>query len=529
MFAYPCPFCQQRLLASPERAGQRTICPKCLNPIAIPSADSFEEEGRITVPELLGEPPPSTIFTDDPPSDEYDGMNLGLPHQDSFESILGDSGLPLPSDLPPRASVAEPRSSKPALALAATPAQSAAPHLGGLGTPGTAYEQQDTPISGPSMPTSHDNGTVVFQAGAPDSSDLAVELSTALSLRMKPPPEPPSDLRISTGTWLALTLAAIVLWMLSMVRAADETADQFLIAVAAIGLLQLVISYTWVAYLSGRKSTRRGLEALLPPVWLYRLIHPESSPGYRPFRFAFAGMLLLALAISGSSLRPAIQAFIGEPEVQYIAIPQPVNSPISRLRAAQSEGIDRRLVEALAEVARGLPAGGADDQDQGLAAELRSLRRHDNGEVRAAALLALKKCAGLNAVRGDVLEVLGNEQADLNERRAALDIAREYKDREIARAVVGCLGYRGFLDDTDRRAADTLRAIGPPEAEDALLEVFEDEDSLFRGVPTLLGEIGTAKSIERLRTIAQNSASRDIRTQALKTIEKIESRPNLPK
>ena len=39
MFGYPCPICNQRLLASPERVGQRTICPKCLKPIVIPRSN----------------------------------------------------------------------------------------------------------------------------------------------------------------------------------------------------------------------------------------------------------------------------------------------------------------------------------------------------------------------------------------------------------------------------------------------------------------------------------------------------------
>ena len=40
MFAYPCPSCHQRLLAPAERAGQRTICPKCLKPLTVPTSDA---------------------------------------------------------------------------------------------------------------------------------------------------------------------------------------------------------------------------------------------------------------------------------------------------------------------------------------------------------------------------------------------------------------------------------------------------------------------------------------------------------
>src|SRR5205809_5182809 len=94
MFAYPCPSCQQRLQASPERVGQRTICPKCLQPIVIPRAEAPVESGRVKVPaEMLGDSP-STIFVEDLPhdDDQADGMNLSLPFEDDeFEGFLNDS------------------------------------------------------------------------------------------------------------------------------------------------------------------------------------------------------------------------------------------------------------------------------------------------------------------------------------------------------------------------------------------------------------------------------------------------------
>src|SRR5262249_38797215 len=107
MFAYPCPFCQQRLLASPERVGQRTICPKCLKPIVIPRPEGAPvEEGRVVVTELVGDSP-STIFVDDLPedsNDNADGMDLSIPEeQDEFTGFVNDSGQLLPAldNLPP--------------------------------------------------------------------------------------------------------------------------------------------------------------------------------------------------------------------------------------------------------------------------------------------------------------------------------------------------------------------------------------------------------------------------------------------
>src|SRR5437764_9524001 len=58
MFAYPCPFCAQRLLAAPERAGQRTICPKCLKPIVIPRPDAVSAAAEAAAAGVAADPPP---------------------------------------------------------------------------------------------------------------------------------------------------------------------------------------------------------------------------------------------------------------------------------------------------------------------------------------------------------------------------------------------------------------------------------------------------------------------------------------
>jgi hypothetical protein len=423
----------------------------------------------------------------------------------------------------------------PVMAMAASGVMPAAasPHLSGLGASPTAFTPQDTPMprTTPVPPAPKDNGVVVFQANTEESADIAAELTAALTMRMKPPPEPPSDLRFSTGAWLGLTATGVSLWMVSMMQAKGEEADRLLSYVGAIGVLEIIISYVWVAYLSGRKNARRGFEALLPPVWIYRLANPcENTPGYRPLRFAVAGLLLIAVALFGGQLRPAVQQITGEPEPLAPELPKPINSPLSRLKDAESEGINRPLTDALSDLAKDPAAFTATEAEKPLLlAELRRLRTHDSGEVRATALFALKKWAGLEAVKEDVLSVLRTKHAENHERRAALDIAREYKDRDITRAVALCLGYRGFLDDTDRRAADTLRAIGPPEAEDALLELFEDEELLLRGLPAVLADIGGPKSIARLRTIAQTSVSKEVRTEAVKTADKIAARLGLEK
>lgn len=543
MFAYPCPSCQQRLQATPERVGQRTICPKCLKPIVIPGADGASAtEGRVQMPEMIGDSP-STIFVDDfaQAHDDADGMDLSLPDDAEEFTVFANDSAPIeelallqPAPLEMPLPIAESQHvgtftpSAMSLAAAGVVTSTATPHLGGIGA---ATVAADTPMPGPVTPrfATRENEVVVFQAQ--ESLDRVSELATDLTMRMKPPPEPPSDLRISTGAWLAMTATGMSLWLLSMMRENDEPARTLLKGVLGLGLLEIVISYIWVSYIGGRRDFHRGLQALLPPVWLYRLANPcENTPGFRPLRFMVAGLLLIALSLFGSQLRPAVQSLTGQPDSHTVEIPKPLNSPLARLQDAQNGTLIRPITEALHEIATDKASFDATPEETPLLlAELRRLRKHENDEVRGAALIALKKWTGLEAVKADVLDVLRNRTAKTGERRAALDVAREYKDREITRAVARCLEYRNLLDDTDTRAAATLRAIGPPEAEDALLELFEDEDMLLRGVPSLLAEIGGAKSVEKLRKLAETSPSNDVRVEATRTADKIALRLGVKK
>lgn len=546
MFAYPCPFCQQRLLASPERVGQRTICPKCMKPIVIPRPDGTPiEEGRVTVPQLLGDSP-STIFVDEhhEEKDEADAMDLSLPPEhEEFSGFVNDSAELLPplEDAPPPAPLEVPSPvassdhvgsftpSAMAMAAAGVVQSTAAPQISGVGAAYALAPETPRPDIATPPPRARDHGVVMFQPSTGESADIAAELTAALTMRMKPPPEPPSDLRLSTGAWLALTAGGLSLWLLSMMGHADVTAEKLLIAVAAIGVLEVIVSYIWVAYLSGRKSTQRGLEALLPPVWLARMAYPASNnPGYRPLRFAVAGSLLILLASLGDRLRPVVQRVTGEPETATVPIPPPVHSPLARLKASQTEGTNRHITEALTELAtEATTFTSTPAETRELLAEIRRLRNHENGEVRGAALIALKKWAGLDAVKPDVIKVLRQRSAETHERRAALDLAREFKDRDVTRAVALCLGHPSFGEDTDRRAADTLRAIGPPEAEEALLELFENDDLRLRGLSELLAELGGPTAIERLRQIAAMTSDNELREDAQRTADKIAARPDI--
>lgn len=64
MFAYPCPACPHTLLAPVERAGQRTVCPNCLTPLAVPHPAGGPTGVFGPTPSCIETPPPpDTVLT----------------------------------------------------------------------------------------------------------------------------------------------------------------------------------------------------------------------------------------------------------------------------------------------------------------------------------------------------------------------------------------------------------------------------------------------------------------------------------
>ncbi len=91
MFPYSCPFCSQRLLALPDRVGQRTICPKCLRPLTIPRPDHAGDDPDHDPTIDLDAPPPPR-----PAENGY----AARPHDDPAEVSLSTALPPEePEDL----------------------------------------------------------------------------------------------------------------------------------------------------------------------------------------------------------------------------------------------------------------------------------------------------------------------------------------------------------------------------------------------------------------------------------------------
>lgn len=421
MFPYPCPSCSQRLLASPERVGQRTICPKCLRPLTIPTPESA-----------------AALAPD---------VDLAAPMPES-EHALFDPPTPQPrSAVTPNAGLATRRPAAPA-------------------------------------------GTVVL--APPHELDVATELTATISMRMKPPPDPPADLQLSTGAWLLLTAVGLGLWFVGL------TAEPEMFSyVAIIGALLAAVGYVWAVYLTGRHDWVRGLATLFPPVAVWRLVQPFGDNGHRPLRFVLTGLLLLGLAYLGPLARSGAGPLFTVLDPVRVDTPSPPSSPVDRLRAAAEQRQPDALVGELVTLARPEKLNEATDEVKAeTILELRRLTRHDRVEVRVATLPALALWSPADA-REPVLAALRSSEPV--ERKRALSLADRWPDEEMARAVAARLG-----DSQEQALAeDAILAIGAP-AEAALLPLLKSEDKWFLlQVIELLGKVGGPQSLEALTEMSK--------------------------
>lgn len=419
MFPYPCPSCSQRLLASPERVGQRTICPKCLRPLTIPTPEAAAALGP--------------------------DVDLAAPTGGHDHALIEHAAPePVRSSAAPNAHLAT-RRSAPA------------------------------PVA----------GTVVM--GAANEVDVASELSAAISMRMKPPPDPPADLQLSTGAWLLLTAIGLGLWFVGF--AAEPEMFSY---VAIIGALLAAVGYVWAVYLAGRHDWVRGLMTLFPPITVWRLVHTFGDNGHSPLRFVLSGLLLLGLAYLGPTARSGAGPVFTVLDPVRVDSSSPPSSPVERLRAAAEQKQPDTLVGELITLARPEKLKDASDEVKTeTVGELKRLARHERAEVRVAALPALALWSPADA-REPVLAAL--RSGEPVERKKALALAARWPDEEMAQAVA----VRLAGSQEQALAEDAILAIGAP-AEAALLPMLKSDDKWFLlQVIELLGKVGGPRSVEAL-------------------------------
>lgn len=478
MFAYPCPSCAQRLLALPDRAGERITCPKCLTAFAIPSPDSVAQD--------LTAIPLSAPLAETPLPAAYREVTLEL------AAVPVGAGGTAEADF----ELTPPPTPQPAHQPAHQP-------------PAPAIRTARPPQPGPTSrrPLADDSGRVILNPTGLFAVDMAAELSAAISMRMAPPPEPMADRRLTLAAWLTGTLVAAAAWLVAVV-----TAPELFPFVALIGCAMAAFGYLWRAYLAGRQQPMNGLVTLLPPVAAVRLFTPTESHGLRPLRFTLTGAVLLGLFVLGPAVRAVSEEKFG---VRVEPATTEVPSPVSNLHKAVAA---KKYADAVVELQR-FPGKDVipEDQRAGVVADLLTLSTAEKGEVRAAALTTLAEFAPTEckaAVKA------GLKSSDDDERRAACKVADRVLGAEAADALAERLTDRG--DRPDAKAA--LLRLGNV-AELAVLPLLKsDREPVAMAACEVLERIGGTKAEAELRALADAAKSRAVRQEASQAAEAVADR-----
>ena len=333
--------------------------------------------------------------------------------------------------------------------------------------------------------------------------DIGAELSAALTLRMKPPPDPPADLNLSTGGWLILAALAAVAWVGGVVY--DPVLLPF---VALVGLLMVTFGFLWAASLAGQRDWLRGAAMLFPPVALWRVCMPFGDHGYRPLRFVLTGLLALALFLVGNPAHQVLKGAFAALESAPRASPEPPLSAGERLARATTRpdaGLSALVDFAGADYRAAVPI----DEHPGVVAELGRLAADAEArpEIRVQALRTLAKWNPAEA-RGAALAMLA--RGDAPERRAALKLAGTWPDGEVAAAVATRLGTRS----EERLAREAIQEIGRPAGPALVKLAASDDPTLALTALELVEAVGGPACAAGLDVLARDAGDSLVRAEA---------------
>lgn len=364
-------------------------------------------------------------------------------------------------------------------------------------------------------PPDTSGGVVLFQPSQAAAADAMTQLTSAITMRMKPPPEVPTpDLRLSTAVWVALTAAGLVFWCSTVIYQGGP-----LHYVTALAVIQLTIGIGWMAYVDGRRHWARGFLTLIPPVAIYRLIRGYGPDHNRPLRFVLSGLLLLALVRANPIAREVVRRAFGMDT--YKTLPSAIPDSHAARIASLTGRADRSPL--LAELKKltdpAIVASVYPGERVAMAVELRKVvSMDDRPEVTAAALEALIVWVG-DLAKPDVAAVL--QSTSQATRQIAVPIIVSWKDADAAKALVPLLRKR----DERRDVAEALTKIGSP-AEGPILDLLPGLTDQMTGVAALniLEAIGTDTSVKFLRAYANSTDDLLLREIARRKAEEIAER-----
>jgi hypothetical protein len=352
------------------------------------------------------------------------------------------------------------------------------------------------PLATRTVPKDESGGVVLFESliQTPSPSDCMTQLTAAITMRMKPPPEPPvADLKLSTGLWIVLTMLGFLLWTTTVIYQGGPVHY-----VTAIAVVLLTIGFGWVAYMAGRQNPLVGVLTLFPPVAIFRLFNGDGRDNHRPLRYVLSGLLLLALVYVHPFARTVVRNAFGMDEHKPVSMPVDV-SPVARLSQLTGR-IDRApLLEELRKLAKPQALDNVSvEQRELMTAELRRIVRFDERyDVTGGAIQALVNWAG-DAAKPDLIAAA--KSTHLTTRQAALPIVAQWKDADSARAIAPMLNRR----EERNAAVAALKEMGPP-AISAVGEVLIGSTDQLTGLAAIgiLESIGGPTAIDALNAYGQ--------------------------
>jgi len=548
MFRYRCPQCSVVLQALEIRAGKTTVCSKCSQPVTIPADRRhwLNENGEplVASPTMVipsaGSgltPPPLSRTLPDPPADADNDVLGAIAHGEIAPPTLDMSAVetPPPSEAPPvpapafSRSLPTPEPDDGRVELYPPSTESAKPYppprrpeptpppRKPFPTPPPAWAGANAPRPRKLVP--------VAPSAPPDeplrlktSADIAVDLTSALSSRMKPPPAPPRDLKPSTVVWILTTGLAITLSLASLFS--NGNFAQFIVA---IGAAQALAGYAWVTTLAFRRDVRRGLACAVPPITFHYLTNWKYAR-YRPLRFVISGGLILGLGLLIPRVQTQTRSWAGVGPEQAIDVPPPVESlpKLEQLRHYRDQRKYDALIALLRTLARTDSTYSEDAKNRvELSTELRALCKHTDNGVRPEALAAYTTWGGWDARE---LSLEASRSSSQDERLMALRLLPRWKDEDVARRIAEMIGRANHESNAAQQALVTL---GGGVAERAAIPLLRRDDQTVRlaGIDILGDErVGGKEAVVALREVARTTPDLGTKQSALAKADQIEAR-----
>ncbi len=382
---------------------------------------------------------------------------------------------PPPRALPRRASVM----AEPAVAARPAPRPAGAQPFAPQVSPSGRHPRPDwdTPSQGsprprlvaatPAPPRRPASDTV--PVGSRTQLDVAVQLSSALATRMKPPPKPRRDLHLSTALWLLATGIAVGLLVVTLFTPRD-----FATAALCIGAAEVFAGYVWVVWLAARRDWVRGVLAAVPPLTAMYLGQWKYAR-FRPLRFVGTGAAIVGVALLAGAVMPRTRAWAGA-DAGAVEAPPEVNLAERRKVDQLRYHRDNRGYAALAKLLRELSrtdagySAEAADRDE-LRAETKALCDHPDSEVKVIALAAFAVWGAPDEALDRCLAAVRSDNPDA--RIMALRLLPNWKTDRVAAAVAGRVQQRPGLEAT--AAAKALVDIGGDVAERAAAPLLGEQ------------------------------------------------------